>query len=81
MTELAITRSFPIVPQVTSLIDGKHVAPRATGEEIEIVNPATEAVLTRLREADAEEVDTAVDRKSTRLNSSHVSESRMPSSA
>ena len=60
MTELAITRSFPIVPQVTSLIDGKHVAPRATGEEIEIVNPATEAVLTRLREADAEEVDTAV---------------------
>lgn len=60
MTELAITRSFPIVPQVTSLIDGKHVAPRATGEEIEIVNPATEAVLTRLREADAEEVDAAV---------------------
>ena len=60
MTELAITRSFPTVPQVTSLIDGKHVAPRATGEDIEIVNPATEAVLTRLREADAEEVDAAV---------------------
>lgn len=60
MTELAITRSFPIVPQVTSLIDGKPVAPRATGEDLEIVNPATEAVLTRLREADAEEVDAAV---------------------
>jgi hypothetical protein len=60
VTELAITRSFPTVPQVTSLIDGKHVAPRATGEDIEIVNPATEAVLTRLREADAEEVDAAV---------------------
>ncbi|NDD74458.1 MAG: aldehyde dehydrogenase [Gammaproteobacteria bacterium] len=55
-----MTRSFPTVPQVTSLIDGKHVAPRATGEDIEIVNPATEAVLTRLREADAEEVDAAV---------------------
>ena len=27
------------------------------------------------------EVGTAIDRKSTRLNSSHVSESRMPSSA
>ena len=60
MTELSITRTFPIVPQVTSLIDGKHVAPRATGEDLEIVNPATEAVLTRLREADAEEVDAAV---------------------
>ena len=60
MTELAITRSFPIVPQVTSLIDGKPVAPRATGEDLEIVNPATEAVLTSLREADAEEVDAAV---------------------
>ena len=60
MTELSITRTFPIVPQVTSLIDGKHVAPRTTGEDLEIVNPATEAVLTRLREADAEEVDAAV---------------------
>ena len=35
----------------------------------------------RVREAEAECEARAVDRKSTRLNSSHVSESRMPSSA
>ena len=60
MTDLAITRAFPINPHVTSIIDGKHVAPRPTGEDLQIVNPATEALLTRLREADADEVDAAV---------------------
>lgn len=60
MSELAVTRAYPIVAQVTSLIDGTRVAPRARGEDLEIVNPATEAPLTLLREADADEVDAAV---------------------
>ncbi|NBW89375.1 MAG: aldehyde dehydrogenase family protein, partial [Gammaproteobacteria bacterium] len=60
MTELAITRSFPVTPRVGSIIDGKAVAPRSQGEDIAILNPATEESLTVLREADADEVDAAV---------------------
>jgi len=60
LTELAITRSFPVTPRVGSIIDGKAVAPRSQGEDIAILNPATEESLTVLREADADEVDAAV---------------------
>jgi len=57
---LSITRSFPIAPLVTSLIDGESVAPKPKGFDIEVVNPTTELVISRLREADADEVDAAV---------------------
>ena len=51
------------------------------------ISPSTEEVLAEVTEATAADVDRAVqaarraDRKSTRLNSSHPSKSRMPSSA
>ena len=47
---------------------------RAPADTAGLLPPATERVLTSVRERPP-------DRKSTRLNSSHVSESRMPSSA
>ena len=60
MNAVTITRSFDVNPHVTSLIDGKSVAPTGNGEDIPIINPMTEEVTSRLREADAEEVDAAV---------------------
>ncbi len=60
MNAVTITRSFAVNPHVTSLIDGKSVAPGSSGEDIPIINPMTEEVTSRLREADAEEVDAAV---------------------
>lgn len=60
MNAVTITRSFNVNPHVTSLIDGKSVAPAGNGEDIPIINPMTEDVTSRLREADADEVDAAV---------------------
>ncbi len=60
MNAVTITRSFPVNPHVTSIIDGESVAPAARGEDIPVVNPTTEEVISRLREADADEVDAAV---------------------
>jgi acyl-CoA reductase-like NAD-dependent aldehyde dehydrogenase len=57
---LTITRQFPVTPLVSSLIDGESVPPKATGFDIDVVNPTTEQVISRLREADADEVDAAV---------------------
>lgn len=57
---LSITRQFSINPLVTSLIDGESVTPKPKGFDIEVVNPTTEQCISRLREADAEEVDAAV---------------------
>jgi acyl-CoA reductase-like NAD-dependent aldehyde dehydrogenase len=51
---------FPINPLVTSFIEGKPAAPRAGGEDIPVVNPTTEETISRVREADAAEVDAAV---------------------
>jgi acyl-CoA reductase-like NAD-dependent aldehyde dehydrogenase len=60
MNAVTITRSFPVNGHVTSLIDGQPVAPTTGGEEIPIVNPTTEEVISLLREADGAEVDAAV---------------------
>jgi acyl-CoA reductase-like NAD-dependent aldehyde dehydrogenase len=51
---------FPVNPHVTSLIDGEPVSARAGGFDVPIVDPATEQEVSRLREADAAEVDAAV---------------------
>jgi acyl-CoA reductase-like NAD-dependent aldehyde dehydrogenase len=49
------------VPEtVTSLIDGVVLAPRPGGHDLAVVCPATEEVVSRLREADAAEVGVAV---------------------
>jgi acyl-CoA reductase-like NAD-dependent aldehyde dehydrogenase len=45
---------------VTSIIDGESVPLRAAGEDIPVVNPTTEEVVSQLREADSLEVDAAV---------------------
>ena len=55
-----ITRTFPLNQHVTSFIDGAAVTPKPNGHDIEVVNPTTEQVISRLREADAAEVDAAV---------------------
>jgi acyl-CoA reductase-like NAD-dependent aldehyde dehydrogenase len=60
MNAVTITRSFAVNPRVTSIIDGEPVAPAAQGEDIPVVNPTTEQVISSLREADADEVDSAV---------------------
>jgi acyl-CoA reductase-like NAD-dependent aldehyde dehydrogenase len=60
MTDFTITRTFPVNAHVTSLIDGEPVPLRAAGEDIAIINPTTEEVISHLREADADEVDAAV---------------------
>lgn len=57
---LDINRNFPVNPHVTSLIDGESIAAKPGGHDIEVVNPTTEQSLSRLREADADEVDAAV---------------------
>jgi len=57
---LILTRDFPLNPHVTSLIDGEPVAAKPGGHDIEVVNPTTEQVISRLREADDLEVDAAV---------------------
>ena len=56
------------------------------GKTYDIVNPATEAVIARAPNATLADMQKAIaaarrDRKSTRLNSSHIQKSRMPSSA
>ena len=52
--------SAAINPHVTSFIDGKSVTPAVRGEDFPVVNPTTEAIISQLREADADEVDVAV---------------------
>lgn len=46
--------------QVFSFIEGSRVELRAGGHDIAIIDPATENVISHLREADAQEVDAAV---------------------
>ena len=58
--------------QTTEIVEN---SPGATAEELQRFVDAF------AQGADVAECDLCVDRKSTRLNSSHVSESRMPSSA
>ena len=53
-------RTFPIDPRVTSLIDGKAIPRDAPGTGLPVIDPTTEAPLGVLREADASEVDAAV---------------------
>jgi acyl-CoA reductase-like NAD-dependent aldehyde dehydrogenase len=52
--------AFAVPDLVTSLIDGRRLTPAAAGHDIPVVNPADEQVVSRLREADAAEVDAAV---------------------
>ena len=58
-------------------IDDEFIAGGGRKEQ-DVVNPANGRVIGKLPHASKEDLE---DRKSTRLNSSHVSESRMPSSA
>jgi acyl-CoA reductase-like NAD-dependent aldehyde dehydrogenase len=60
MNAVTQSRGFAVNPHVTSIIDGKSVAPKSGGEDFAVLNPTTEEPLTRLREADASEVDAAV---------------------
>ena len=55
-----INREFAVNPHVTSLIDGESVAPHREGLDLEVINPTTEQVISRLREAGEQEVDAAV---------------------
>jgi acyl-CoA reductase-like NAD-dependent aldehyde dehydrogenase len=52
--------AFAVPDLVTSLIDGRRLTPAAAGHDIPVVNPADEQVVSHLREADAAEVDAAV---------------------
>lgn len=60
MNAVTQSRGFAVNPHVTSIIDGRAVAPKSGGEDLLVLNPTTEEPLTRLREADAGEVDAAV---------------------
>ena len=58
--QAGIDHPFRVVERVTSLIDGAVVPPRAYGNDLPVIYPATEETVSRLREADAAEVDVAV---------------------
>ena len=60
MNDVLAPRSYSLNPHVTSFIDGKGISAAARGEDIVVVNPTTEGVISQLREADADEVDAAV---------------------
>ena len=60
MNAVSINKTFDINPHVTSFIEGRHVAPRASGEDLLIVNPTTELTISKLREANSDEVAAAV---------------------
>ena len=60
MSVTADRHSWPVVERITSLIDGTVVAPRAGCCDIPVINPATEERISVLQEADAAEVDEAV---------------------
>jgi acyl-CoA reductase-like NAD-dependent aldehyde dehydrogenase len=51
---------YSLVERVTSLIDGRRVAPRASASDLPIINPATEEKISVLQQADTAEVDAAV---------------------
>ena len=67
-------------PEGRAFIDGKLV-PARTGQVFEDVSPIDGRVICQVARGGAADIDAAVDRKSTRLNSSHSELSRMPSSA
>ena len=58
---------------------------KTNGEILDSCSPADGQLIAKINQATKEDYETIIataqDRKSTRLNSSHVSESRMPSSA
>ena len=60
MSVTANRHPWPVVERITSLIDGAVVAPRAGCFDIPVINPATEQRVSVLQEADAAEVDAAV---------------------
>ena len=76
---LESTSHFKLKETYDLFINGKFVAPKS-GKYFDTINPANEKVLAKVAEANEEDIDLA-DRKSTRLNSSHLRLSRMPSSA
>ena len=51
---------FPIPEVATSFIAGRALPADGTGERIQVICPATEELISTLREADAQEVDQAV---------------------
>lgn len=53
-------KHYPLRETVSSFIDGAFVAPSVRGHRIDVVNPANEALIAHLFEADAAEVDRAV---------------------
>jgi len=60
MSDAANRHPWPVAGRIASLIDGKVVAPRAGCFDIPVINPATEEPVSVLQEADAAEVDAAV---------------------
>lgn len=55
-----IKREFAVNLHVTSVIDGESVALEREGFDLDVINPTTEQVISRLREAGEAEVDAAV---------------------
>ncbi|UUZ69720.1 aldehyde dehydrogenase family protein [Polaromonas sp. P2-4] len=53
-------KHYPLRETVSSFIDGTFVVPSLHSHRIDVVNPANEAVIAQLIEADAAEVDRSV---------------------
>ncbi len=53
-------KKFSVNEHCTSFIGGKSVSPSGSGEDIPVISPITEKQISVLREASAEEVDSAV---------------------
>ena len=74
----AVLLASPVLPGVGAAETEKEKAPPAKEPDLQrlVVDP-----IYSLKEVDQMPVATSQDRKSTRLNSSHSQQSRMPSSA
>ena len=83
--------AYPIIPliqtwdnplsQAADIASTKYGKSGVEQRKLKGINPLSNSIDVNVNIRNFIEVDNFLDRKSTRLNSSHVSESRMPSSA
>ena len=81
-----LPRQLPVLPLKGTVVFPGAMAPLSIGEErsirlIDDVVDSTNRMVVLVAARDAEATEPGPDRKSTRLNSSHIQKSRMPSSA
>ena len=72
---------YPLVSIIIPVYNGSEYMQEAIDSALAQTYQNTEVLVINDGSTDGGETDTIADRKSTRLNSSHIATSRMPSSA